>query len=230
MRNLVTSNPGRHRHFLCSALILIIVGVLPDVAFGRWAMDVPILGSQPTIVMSCDDLYPFKKAENVVEGTTTVSALVEKNGTISSSAIATSSGNADLDLAAKTCIARARFPTFKLNDQQIPAVVQLNVVWKRSQHSLVQFGPSSKDGSTCHHLVVWPPPLAIRQHGLAPTMLLLNVSTEGAVTKINLLQSSAWGELDNFVLSCYEDAVLPRVTTPDGTPTGYDWKVMVRWP
>jgi TonB family protein len=229
MRNRVTRSPGARR-ILCSALTLIIVSTLPNVAFGRWAMDVPILGSQAATVTSCDDLYPFRKADNAIEGTTTISALVEMNGTISSSAIATSSGNVELDSAAKACIARTRFPIFKLNDQQIAAVVQLNVVWKRSQHSLVQFGPSSKDGSTCHHLVVWPPPLAIRQHGLAPTMLLLNVSTEGAVAKITVLQSSGWGELDDFVLSCYQDAVLPRVTTPNGTPTGYDWKVMVRWP
>lgn len=229
MRNFVTTNLGARR-FLSSALALVVVGASPNAALGRWSMDVPILGSEPATVAFCDDLYPFKTAENIVEGTTTVSTLVEKDGTISSSAIATSSGNAELDSAAKACIARTRFPPFRYNDQQIPAVVQLNVVWKRSQHSRVQFGPSSKDGSTCHHLVVWPPPPAIRQHGLAPTMLLLNASAEGAVTKITLLHSSGWSELDNFVSSCYEDAVLPRITTPDGTPTGYDWKVLVRWP
>lgn len=214
---------------LFAALSLAAFEILPSAALARWAMDIPTLGSRPGILTRCDRYYPFKDATELKEGNTTLSVLVSKNGAITSSMVVISSGNTDLDSAARTCVSNIKINAFKFHEQPFDAVVEISVAWRYSQPSFLEIASSSENAKVCHHLLTWPPPPAIFNGVIAPTILFLDIGTDGIVTKVTMTHSSGWAELDDFIISCYEDAVFPRVATSDGTPAAYNWQVMVRW-
>lgn len=105
-------------HFVLPALLIasmaraaqtptpVPVDITPPPTGIRTSIITPVAMGRPH---ACADLYPQAAVEAKAEGVTTLSFIVTAEGTTRDITVVASSGNADLDAAAVTCVGRWRY-------------------------------------------------------------------------------------------------------------------------
>ena len=163
--------------------------------------------------------YPRAAARNEETGTTTLEFLIRTDGTIAATLVKTSSGSADLDIAAQDALAKCRF---KLRVPVAPKEEtwqKMAYVWTLEDSD----GPLPRrlDVSTCARA---PYPAAARKRDMQGTLSLgLLVRPNGTVGETRLLRSSGHPELDTATQTAMASC---RFLDGPAKPTADEWATM----
>jgi TonB family protein len=158
----------------------------------------------------CDDYYP---AADAATGTTAIGFYVTSKGDVSNVSVIHSSGNANLDSAALTCVANAHLTWDMENQQAISGGFVANgsavVRWAQGKHATLFIG--------CPYPII---PVRLQQQGTVEVSF--QILKDGTVSKPIVTRSSGFHDLDNAALSCVATEKYVPVSRA-GVPVDFDW-------
>jgi TonB family protein len=178
----------------------------------------PLPNQSPGLRHSCESFYPPGPLLNNVEGKTIVGFTVDPTGHVVEPAVKESSGNADLDDAAKKCVLRWIYrPALK---DRVPIAVpwQAAVIWKQTYHLAFVSAPSCT-----------LPAQARTQPPATKTTIAFTVAADGVTDDIHVRTSSGDASLDKAVSDCVAAWRLEPRKDADGNPVPYHTSDTVTW-
>ena len=195
--------------------------VLSGGAFAAAASKTPDATGQPHV---CTPYYPEAAVRAGAQGTTTTSFTVTAEGRVVDPSIRTSSGNADLDAAALTCVGTWTYKPATAHGIAITMPWVAAVQWKL-------------EGAADYQLVA----VCNRYHALnaqalsgigGVTGLTLRVMADGTVSQAAVARSSGDPGLDDAAVRCMDDQRYDPVAMKapaDGLPTHaqIDWRAQL---
>lgn len=185
---------------------------------------------------NCDNYYPPDALKANVEGTTKISFRINTEGNVEDMRIVTSSGNYELDEAAKICASHWHYHAAMLHGEPIEVPWTATIVWQlpespdgsASSSAQSELHPTSAPKLSTYMLHSCVPPEAVRAGAKGTTVLSLHITAEGDVTDVAIAQSAGNTELDNAAIKC----VYTRHFTPakkDGVPIEVPWTSTFNW-
>lgn len=166
---------------------------------------------------NCESFYPPLPLLNNIEGRTLVAFTVGADGRVTEPAVHESSGNIDLDDAAKRCVLRWTYRPAAKDGVPVAAPWMAYVVWRQRYHLTVVSAP------TCS-----VPPQARTQPPGSKTVVLYVVDTEGKTASIGVAVSSGDDALDDAVSACVASWRF-KPYLEDGRPVDYPTSQTVLW-
>jgi len=193
-------------------------------------------GPQPTgAAHVCVKFYPEAALKTNAQGTTLVSFKIEPDGSVKDPAVVNSSGNADLDWAAVTCVSSWRYKPAIQNGRPAEVPWQANVQWMNSP-STTQYHvviPSPKTvaediASLCANKR--PDTIALPAEGQPGiTSVTYRVMPTGQITNVGVGRSSGDAALDHILVQCVIDAGHFDVSIFTFPPEGIMGHIDVDW-
>jgi TonB family protein len=200
--------------------------LVPAIALAQQVPAPPAAGSAtagaPQFTNGCAHFYPASADQSGEEGATLVSIHVAADGIVAEPRVAVSSGHADLDSAALTCVSGAHIAPIKSNGVAIAAETEMQVTWKRSFFG----GAPASISTNCHG---WYPAEAVRHNHEGETLLAFTAGADGSIKNISVAKSSGYDELDQAAITCASAFRYRPVTLPDGTRVDVDMKTNIIW-
>lgn len=186
----------------------------------------------------CAGFYPEAAREAHIGGVASLSFRITANGTISNVVVARSSGNVDLDDAAKSCARTWRFVPVQKDGKPVEAAWEADVEFKAAaaepQPMLQLPVLVEQDQSACFRYPWW----ALRHHAEGNAIIHYSVMPGGAVTDIAMSKSSGDNDLDEAAMSCvksFKYRPLSGNNTPKPATARVTWSYLehapslVRW-
>jgi TonB family protein len=188
---------------------------------GAAAAEPPPASNQPQV---CDSLIPSTILN--VQGTTLLTARIPLNGNLADAALASSSGNKDLDEAALACSSRVHIAAPGKDGVPIEATWTFEVMWRAPDqgHSYLAIARPTGYPKFCGSY----PRAAIRAHSEGSTMLAFVVGTDGSVSNLRITESSGSKELDDASSACVAQQHYFPMTVA-GNPIAFDWNAHINW-
>jgi TonB family protein len=167
-------------------------------------------------VDACAGFYPSALASAHVGGQATLTYEIVPNGSTQKILVIKSSGNADLDEAARKYVGSLRFRTLQA------------VAWRA--HIVWAFGPSGLVSSVDvpHWCDNYYPPAELNQGITGTTVLAFTVKSDGYIDDIKVTTSSGNANLDTAAVTCARRWHY-RPSTVDGKPVDAPWQAQVVW-
>jgi TonB family protein len=170
---------------------------------------------------SCD--YPKAALTAQAQGTTLLSFIGDRIGRVTEIKLVRSSGNADLDLAAASCIAGWRFDPHTALGRLQMGKHQIAIGWTITPSQAA--GTRRPIPHTCEQDY---PPEAMRDHASGTTTVAFKITDTGRVKEPTVVVSSGNADLDAASLTCVRNWRY-RPAVKDGKPIEIDWKIEIRW-
>jgi TonB family protein len=203
---------------------LAFVLFLPSAAMGQTPLPSTRGGAGPAAEQfenDCTRFYPPAAAKAGIQGATIVSVHITSDGLVQNPKVAETSGHADLDKAALTCLTGARLAPVKKGDQPLAVDAQVRVLWQRSYFTGV---PSPRTQNVCRSAY----PLIAMRLGHEGTTVLSYQIENGVAKNIRVAETSGYDELDQAAIGCVSNfQYLP--VTQDGQPFAIDWTTKIVW-
>ena len=170
----------------------------------------------------CDAWYSASAEQTGIQGTTILRVHQLQDGTVQDSAVAQSSGNADLDQAAISCLSTARLRPITQNGAPIDATWERAVVWRHG-------GPSSVIVPRLPSVPVKCPSPMFFIRGTVSVKVSFEIDTDGVPQDAKVIQSSGDTNLDRVSLQCIVPTFRYSGATQEGKPVSIDWETDVNW-
>ena len=175
---------------------------------------------------TCDSFYPAPALAEKLDRTTALSVHVTANGELHDGKLLHSSGNADLDLAAVSCVNDLHILPVTQNGLPVAIdwIIQIN--WGHDGHSsFTTPDPVTGKGHLC---LVDYPPMAVRLGEQGTTIVTFRIAKDGTVGNLIVARSSGFADLDNATLACVSQFHY-YPPTKDGQPIEIDYRAGVPW-
>jgi len=159
----------------------------------------PAVSATPIGVHSCAGFYPEAAREAHIGGVAAMAFKITPMGTVSEVSVTRSSGNGDLDDAAKSCVRTWRYAPVLEDGKAITVTWNVEVGFKPEAPApdglpvLIE-----QDRSACLHYPFW----AQRHHAEGNATVNYNVATDGGVTDIVVAKTSGDKDLDEAAKAC----------------------------
>lgn len=183
----------------------------------------------------CSQMYPDAARKVNAQGTTQLSFKIEADGSVKDPAVVDSSGNADLDWAAVSCVGGWRYKPAMVDGTPTEVPWQAKVQWI-SPSGTVQFlavvpGPTTiadDIASLCAHKR--PDTIALPAEGQPGiTSVTYRVMPTGQITDVGVGRSSGDAALDHVLVQCVIDARHFDVSIFTFPPEGITGHIDVDW-
>lgn len=197
---------GREGGIIMRRLLAFSLGILSTVPAARG--DNPPAYRPATVTPanahSCAGFYPEAIREVNVGGVASLNFKITVNGTVSNVVVAKSSGNSDLDDAAKTCVRTWRYVPLQKDGKPVEAAWDADIEFKVVEKAQGAPQPGKlpllveQDRDLCLHYPFW----AHRHHAEGNAILTYTVIPDGQLTDIAMTKSSGDQDLDEAALKC----------------------------
>jgi len=161
-------------------------------------------------------------------GTTTLSVDVKTDGSTANPTLVRSSGNADLDRAALSCLKIARLKPVTEHGQAIEVTREYDVRWAVDDHSYLLLTRPAGAGISPTSCREKPRPGYVPRH-LVPTIVSFQIGTDGAAHEAEITQSSGSGSLDQASVDCVLSAFRYVPAMQNGRAIQVDEQVQFSW-
>jgi len=164
----------------------------------------------------CTSFYPSTLTAAHVAGQVLLTYEIALDGSTHNILVTTSSGNADLDEAARQCVGSLHFRTSRAT------------FWRG--HIVWAFGPKGLLSSfdVPHSCDSYYPAAEFKQGVTGKTMLAFTVETDGYVDNVKVATSSGNANLDAAAVTCARRWHY-RPAAEDGKPIAASWQTAVDW-
>ena len=195
----------------------------------------------PTVAMpgrskSCLQYYSSKAIAMRAQGTTRLAFTIGVDGIPRDISVDSSSGNADLDDAALTCIAKDwRYIPATQDGEPVAVPWKASVTW--ALRGVPEAGPTiaplaspPTDADLLKHSTcdAWYPEHATLADPVRPTILAVTIAKDGHVHDAKVAASNGGTEFDSAAIACANHLQIGPLTS-SGKPVDVDWKLAILW-
>lgn len=184
----------------------------------HFSTTVPLDKPFPTTPHNCESFYPPGPLLNNIEGRTLIAFTVTADGRVADPVVKTSSGDAELDNAAKSCVLRWTYRAAVKDGAAVAAPWMAMVQWKQKFYLTVVSAPH------CNL-----PPQARTQKPGTKTEISFIVKRDGAPDNIDIIRTSDDSMLDKAVADCVTSLRFEPYRGSDGKPVDYPTGETVIW-
>lgn len=176
---------------------------------------------------TCEGFYPEAARQAQIGGVIGMAFKITPTGTVSEVAVVRSSGNGDLDEAAKSCVRTWRYLPAQENGKPVAAAWNVEVVFKPEPPALVAGAELlpvmiEQDRKVCMQYPFW----ALRHHAEGNTDIAYTVVPDGSVSGITVTKTSGDKDLDDAAKACvnsFKFRPLPAGTAPKPASAKATW-------
>jgi len=208
------------RFFAASLLLLAPASAAAQTAQQTLPPPAAMNAIAPTVVDDCLRYYPPAAVQAGEEGNTELGVHLMQDGTATNAKISSSSGHADLDSAAVSCLNGKHLKPITHKGSPLEVDTGIEVDWRISAvvHSA---GPAN----SCR---TFYPPVAGRLDHEGTAYLSFTVAGDGTVKDVFVARSTGYPELDNASAACVAGFHYAPVTQ-GGKPVEYDAQTDIVW-
>lgn len=172
-----------------------LIGALALLPVAAWGQ-APTATDERAVPHNCIAYYPQEEAQAGIEGTTTLRFVITEEGRVRDIEVDKSSGNSNLDDAARRCTKNWKYNPATSNGKPVATPWKADIVWKTQVPPIPAFAEPPRD---CLHAY---PVQASDLKGIGGVSEYEYLIAKGRVQKVSVVQSSGNKQLDNAGSEC----------------------------